>query len=200
MALQKKTYHINGYNSSATIFSTFILEDWNKLSVEGRTVVDIGGYIGDTAIYFAAKGANRVIVYEAFPYSYKIAKENIIQNNLSDIVEVNNCAIGGTNSFITIDPNYINDNGSKVVAFSDGIKISVITLKDIVEKYNIIDGCLKMNCEGCEYEVFDNTDVETLQKFSEIYMHYHASKLPLIKKLKLAGFKVKVDDYIYAVQ
>ena len=62
---------------------------------------------------------------------------------MSDIVEVNNCAIGGTNSFITIDPNYINDNGSKVVAFSDGIKISVITLKDIVEKYNIIDGCLK---------------------------------------------------------
>lgn len=196
----KKAYHIGGYNSSATIFSTFILKDWNKLRVKGRTVLDIGGYVGDTAIYFAAKGAKRVIVYEAFPYSFKIAKKNINQNNLSDIVEINNCALGGMNSFITIDPNYINDNESKVVAFSDGIKIPVITLKDIVEKYNINEGCLKLNCEGCEYEVFDNIDIETLQKFSEIHMHYHANKSPLIKKLKLAGFKVKVDDYIYAVQ
>lgn len=196
----RKSYYINGYNSIATIFSTFIFEDWKKLNVKGRIVLDIGGYVGDTAIYFAAKGANRVIMYEAFPYSYKIAKKNISQNNLSDIVEVNNCALGGMNSFITIDPNYINDNESKVVTFPDGIKIPVITLKDIVEKYNITDCSLKMNCEGCEYEVFDNTDIETFRKFSEIYMHYHADPAPLVEKLNLAGFEVKVDDYIYAVQ
>ena len=197
---KEKVYHINGFNSAATIFSTFIFEDWKKLNVRGKIVLDIGGYVGDTAIYFAAKGATHVVVYEAFPYSYMIAKQNIDQNKLDDIIEVNNCALGSINSFLTIDPNYINDNESKAVTFSNGIKVPVVTLKDIVEKYNITDGSLQMNCEGCEYEVFDSIDIDTLRIFSEIYMHYHASPSPLVEKLKLAGFKVKVDDYIYAVQ
>ena len=195
-----KAYYINGHNSSATVFSTFIFEDWKKLNVKGKIVLDIGGYIGDTAIYFAAKGASRVIVYEAFPYSYMILKKNVDQNKMNDIIDVNNCAIGGTNSFLIIDPNYINDNESKAVNFSTGIKVPVVTLKDIVEKYNIIDGSLKMNCEGCEYDVFNSIDVQTLRNFSEIYMHYHANASPLVEKLKLAGFRVKVDDYIYASQ
>lgn len=171
-----------------------------KIKCKRENCIDIGGYVGDPAIYFAAKGAKRGIVFEAFPYAYMIAKKNINQNNLGNIIEVNNCALGGINSFIIIDPNYVSDNESKAISFTNGIKVPVVTLKDIMEKYNVTGCSLKMNCEGCEYEVFDSIDIDTLKKSSEIYMHYHANPSPLVKKLKLAGFKVKMDGYIYAVQ
>ncbi|MCL6090736.1 MAG: FkbM family methyltransferase [Candidatus Thermoplasmatota archaeon] len=193
-------YRITGFNSSATIFSTFIYEDWKKLSVKGKFVLDIGGYIGDTAIYFIAKGAKKVVVYEAFPYSYKIALTNIKQNKLDDRIEINNSALGGLDSHMTIDPNYVNDNGSRAISQDTGIKVPVTSLGTIVEKYSIDGWSLKMNCEGCEYDVFQNTSADVFQKFSEIYMHYHGSPDPLIQKLRQAGFKVKCGEYIHAIK
>ena len=168
--------------------------------MKGRFVLDIGGYIGDTALYFIAKGAKRVIAYEAFPYSYNIALNNVIQNNLRDRIEMNNCAVGGVDSYITIDPDYINNNESKAISQNYGVKIPIISLKTIVKKYDINGWALKMNCEGCEYDVFENTDLNTLRKFSEIYMHYHGSSSPLILKLGQAGFKIKLGEYIHATK
>lgn len=91
--------------------------------------MDIGGYVGDTAIYFAARGATRVILYEAYPYSFKIAQSNVNRNNLGDKIEVNNCAVGGADSFIIIDPNYVNNNESSAVSSLEGIKVPLTTLK-----------------------------------------------------------------------
>ena len=195
-----KVYTLSGFNSPATIFSTFFYEDWKKLNVKEKSVLDIGGYVGDTAIYFIARGAKRVVLYEAYPYSYKIAKSNVDDNNLADKIEVNNCAIGGEDSFIVIDPNYENNNESAAVSSLEGIKVPLTSLKSICDKYNINGWILKMNCEGCEYDVFKNTDLDTLRKFSEIYMHYHGSPLPLVDKLKKAGFRTVVHDYIFATR
>ena len=191
-------YRITGFNSSATIFSTFIYEDWKKLRVKGKFVLDIGGYVGDTAIYFIAKGAKKVVVYEAFPYSYKIALTNIKQNGLDNRIEINNSALGGLDSHMTIDPNYINDNASRAISQDTGVTVPVTSLETIVEKYSIDGWALKMNCEGCEYEVFQNTEADVFRKFSEIYMHFHGSPAPLIQKLRQSGFKVKYDEYIHA--
>ena len=191
-------YTISGYTSAATIFSTFVYKDWKRLNVQSEKVLDIGGYIGDTAIWFISEGAKRVVVYEAFPYSFKIALANITKNHLEEVVEINNCALGGEDSFITIDPKFVNDNESIATSQEAGIKIPVVTLETIVKKYNIIDWVMKMNCEGCEYEVFQNARKDTLRRFKEIYMHYHSEPDPLINKLKEAGFKVKCTDYIHA--
>ena len=193
-------YTINGFNSAATIFSTFVFKDWKRLRVKGKNILDIGGYIGDTAIYFISQGARKVVVYEAFPYSFRIAIANINQNHLEDRVEIKNCALGGEDTFITIDPEFVNSNESRAEPQEVGIKIPLITLETIVKQYNIVDWSMKMNCEGCEYEVFQKTTTATLRRFKEIYMHYHAEPAPIIKKLKDAGFRVKCTDYIHAVR
>jgi len=193
-----ENYIISGFNSPETIYSTFIAKDWSKLEVKNRIVLDIGGYVGDTAIYFISKGAERVIVYEAFPYSCKIALRNVEINKLAGRIEIINEAVGGQDSFINIEPNYENYNISHLITSEKGVKIPIVSLKSIVETHNLKDASLKINCEGCEYDLIESADFEILRRFKYIQMHYHREPESLIKKLNKAGFKVKYDEYIYA--
>ena len=166
--------------------------------MKNKYVLDIGGYIGDTAIYYAARGAQKIVVFEPFPYSFKIALDNVVQNNLQDVIEINNCSVGREDSYININPDYINTNESFAVDQLEGVKVPVITLRSIVEKYQIDNWLLKMNCEGCEYEALARTDIKTLRKFSEVLMHYHGDPQPLVGRLREAGFKTRLDGLIYA--
>ena len=59
------------------IFESFFKEDYNFLNVERKDCVDIGANIGDTAIYFAIKGARRVISLEPYPYTFALASKNV---------------------------------------------------------------------------------------------------------------------------
>ena len=64
---------------------------YGSLGVEGRVVVDVGAFVGDSAIYFALKGARKVIVIEPHPGAYAEMLENIKLNNLEGvIIPVNN--------------------------------------------------------------------------------------------------------------
>lgn len=195
---QRINYSIAGYNSPETMFSTFIFEDWSWLNVKGKIVVDIGGYIGDTAIYFISRGALKVISIEPFPWSCKLAIENIRINNLSDRVEIINAVVGQKDSFVTIDPNYENSNVSTVIASDAGVKVPIVELATIVEKYGIKNGSLKVNCEGCEYELFENSTIDTIRSFSDIQIHYHNSPTLLVRRLNGAGFLVRCGEYVYA--
>jgi len=40
--------------------------DW--LDVKGKRVLDVGASIGDTAVYFAVKGASEVVAFEPYPF------------------------------------------------------------------------------------------------------------------------------------
>jgi len=56
------------------------------LEVRGRTVLDIGAYLGETVLCFLKRGAVHVIARELLFYEYLL--ENLIINNLADLVEV----------------------------------------------------------------------------------------------------------------
>jgi len=50
---------------------------------------------------------------------------------------------------------------------------------------------LKMDCEGCEYDVLLNIDPKSLP-FREIGLEYHGSPKPLIEHLKHGKYKVRI--------
>lgn len=50
---------------------TFYDECYGTFKVKDWTIVDIGAFIGDTAIYFANKGAKKVIAFEPAPHCMK---------------------------------------------------------------------------------------------------------------------------------
>jgi predicted O-methyltransferase YrrM len=45
------------------ILEIFEEDMYEILDVKGKIVVDVGAYIGDSAIYFALKGAKRAIMH-----------------------------------------------------------------------------------------------------------------------------------------
>jgi len=47
------------------------------VDVKNKSVVDIRAFVGDSAIHFAIKGAEKVIVIEPHPGAYEELAENI---------------------------------------------------------------------------------------------------------------------------
>jgi hypothetical protein len=61
----------------------------------------------------------------------------------------------------------------------------------IINSYNINNGALKMDCEGCEYDSILSSNDTTLRHFEYIMPEYYYGNSVSIKKLKESGFKVK---------
>ncbi|MEM4091135.1 MAG: FkbM family methyltransferase [Thermoplasmatales archaeon] len=171
---------------------TFFGEEYNFLNVEGKNVIDIGSNLGDTAIYFAIKGAKKVISLEPYPYTFALAAKNISSSEFKDKIEIINAGYGEDKK-IKIDTSFIPDNCSDLRENENGQEINLYSLKTLVNKYNIDSGILKMDCEGCEYNLL-NEDDETIKKFAMIQIEYHYGYEKLVDKLKESGFAVKYTE------
>ena len=131
----------------------FLDEQYKYLNVKDKTVVDIGANIGDSAMYFALCGAIKVYAFEPFPYIYNLSKKNIKINNLTEKILLINKAVG-VPSKLKINEDYISAGGSTLKDFKKGKEIEVISLKNIIDKYNIPKhSSLKIDCEGSEYDI-----------------------------------------------
>ncbi|MHB1600843.1 MAG: FkbM family methyltransferase [bacterium] len=186
--------------------------EYRSVYVKDRIIIDIGAYIGDTAIYFVYKGCKAVYALEPFPYSFKIANINIALNKCDDKITLLNAGIGKKSGTIKINSEYISgvdssidslinpnihfDNGElKTVHGNNKTMINIITLQEIINRYNLKNQpcVLKMNCEGCEYETILNTPDSVLKEFEQIVIEYHYGYINIKNKLESIGFKVKIS-------
>lgn len=76
---------LRGFARCGDAAGVFVDEDWGWLPVAGRTVVDIGASIGDSATYFALRGAAKVLAYELEPRTLELLRQNIASNALSNV-------------------------------------------------------------------------------------------------------------------
>lgn len=179
-------------NTYGMIREQFIEEQYKWLDVNGRDVVDIGANVGDSAVYFGFKAANRVYAFEPYPYSYNLAVKNVKANGLEHTVILLNEGCGKEISHITIKENYKNYNNTELRKFSSGKNIKITTLDEIIKDFNINNGAiLKMDCEGCEYGIILNSPDSVLKKFSQIQIEYHYGYLNLKEKLESSGFTIR---------
>lgn len=155
------------------VFGVFVFEEYGSVDVKDRTVIDCGAGIGESTIYFALKGARRVLAFEIDSQASKIAEDNMKLNEIKSAHIINaGCGKDGTYTI-------------------GGVQVPTFSLRTIVEKFQIEDdSVIKMDCEGCEYDLILNEKKETLSKFSEIIMEYHHGYNVLKKKLEKVGFKV----------
>ena len=179
---------------------------------EGKKVLDIGTSNGDSAVYFAGKGARIVVGVEPFAESYDLASENVRQNGFGGVVKLVNMALSsvsgeGKLAVAPLAPN-INALDSVGGVTADGrihAKVATTTLEALMSDFNLetVD-FLKMDCEGCEYEVLSNTPHRVLAKIGEVVLEFHRGPGDLPRILTRSGFDVSVRGktvgYIRAIR
>ena len=181
----------NNIEYSINLEENFYGDDWGSVEYLNRYVVDIGSNVADTSLLFANKGA-KVLAFEPVKHIYELGLKNIELNpNLKDNIIAYNKAVGGKKGTlnITLDSiqDYVNDE--------DNYDIEVITIKEVLEllkENNMASDVLKMDCEGCEFEIILKED---LSMFQDIIFEHHSKMTGkdyhiLIDKLVSQGFKI----------
>ena len=181
----------NSYIYNGDVGATFIREDYKWLRPKNCIVIDIGANIGDSSIYFALKGAKKVIALEPFPYSYRLAKENILNNGYNEKIVLLNAGYGKDGETYVEDK--LTGTGDLLTPSNDGIRIKIFSIKTLLDKYSIYSALLKMDCEGCEYNLLDE-DNDTLRRFKRIQIEYHYGYERLKNKFEEAGFKLRYTE------
>jgi FkbM family methyltransferase len=164
-----------------TILEVFEFGNYEGIDVNGKVVIDVGAFVGDTAIYFALKGAKSIIAIEPLPANYEELLDNVNLNGMRNKINVINAALGSKHGVVKVPRNVpVSIRGSSIDMYKKHgigklIDIKSITLSDLINEYAIDgnDAMLKMDCEGCEFDVILN-DYEHVKLFEEVVFEYHA--------------------------
>jgi len=144
------------------------------------TIVDIGAHYGYFSI-FASKNTNplsRIISFEPNNGNFKSLVQNSKDCQVKNIV-ASHCAIGGVSGLTKLYAGF-NPNHSIVVDYKllhehkAYEEVAVKTLEEIVleNKLSKID-FLKIDCEGAEYSILENTPDAIFDRITTISMEFH---------------------------
>ena len=172
----------------------FLANVYKNLLIKDKTIIDVGSNICDSSIYFVQNGARKVIALEPFPINFRYAEQNIESNNLGGKIIPLLAGLSGKTSELRVNPDQLGVS-VKMTESQNGMKIQQLSLDYLINEFDIKEGILKLNCEGCEYESILTPDSFTLQKFERILIQYHNGFKKLKTKLEDAGFVVSVTPH-----
>ncbi len=169
---------------------------YGVIDFRNKDVIDVGAFIGDTAIYFVMRGAGRVVAIEPpHPKAFKELVRNIRSRELINRVIPINAALSSV-SGVTCVPmdmdlgsimaTYFGPVANDYMCVNGGARVRLATLGEIINETGINTDVLKMNCEGCEYDVILN-DYEHVRLFRELIFEYHrwVTGIPVKKLLNV---------------
>ena len=167
---------------------------YDELNVNGKIVVDIGAYVGDSAIYFASKGARKVIAVEPHPGAYVEMVETIKLNNLEQFIIPINAGLASKPGKICITDVDISATAHALHSKNESsckITVPAITLDDLLKRFAVdAESVLKMDCESCEFDVIIN-DYQHVKLFKELIVEYHSLPDKLLQILN-SDYKCKM--------
>ncbi len=195
-----------GTADKGIILEIFFDKTYNPKGFEIKkddVVIDIGAHIGIFSLYASTFTKNRIFCFEPIKENFNLLEENIRMNHKNNI-KIFNFALCNQKE-IRIFFNDVNTGGhSNFIEGKKYQKVKCMTLKDIFQRENInVCNFLKIDCEGCEYEILFNTPDSVFEKIKKISMEIHdlGDKNPknMIKFLESKGYKViSKNNMIYA--
>jgi FkbM family methyltransferase len=181
------------YSVDLTIFPETFIHDIHFIGfdLKDKIIVDIGAFVGDTALYYANFGAI-VYAYEPHPVNFYWLKKNIELNpHLKDRIKTFNEAVGKDEEIeISVGRNI--NGGFSIYGQAKGkaLKVKSISLRKILEE-NDLDNpyLLKADCKGCEYYIIEDDAISKFEKVKIEYTGFNRPKVDyIISKLKSKGF------------
>ncbi|MEX0321201.1 MAG: FkbM family methyltransferase [Puniceicoccaceae bacterium] len=160
-----------------------------SLREEVNTIVDVGANIG----LFSLAARDVFPKAEIFCYEPNPKIQSILRNNLGKLtVNISDEAVGIEDGMVEID----NTGGSlfsKTKSSRSG-SIKKSAFRKIIERAGGRIDLLKLDCEGAEWELFEDT--EGFRKIQNIVMEYHlwakpkASIIDVMTVMKELGFRI----------
>jgi len=150
---------------------------YGALDYRGAVVLDVGGYIGDTALWMLARGARFVHVYE--PVYWREAMQNL---------EGKPAAVYPYAVWRDRRKLKISLEGPGTGSHSGDMEIETVPITDVLEVHN--PDIVKMDCEGCEWTLLW-LDCELLKRF-RWFIEVHGPEIPLQDKLRDCGLAPKI--------
>ena len=156
----------------------------------GKVVLDVGGFEGESAVYFWSKGAKKIIIYEPVGAHVEFIKKNVELNHID--AEIHQSGIG-------------NQNGTQIIQYSEtnpgfgvlskGPKKTEIAISDIsrvIDESGAEIG--KFDCEGAEINLVD-VPTEILSKISYYIIEVHSLgiRTAILEKFLGSGFTLKKE-------
>jgi FkbM family methyltransferase len=176
-------------------FLGFDLSDW--------FVLDIGAFVGDTALYYARRGAF-VVAVEPLPSNYETMLRNLELNpELKPRIIPINAAISGVDGFVEFRYNATIDGGASIhgtgrfTAKVRSVRLSTL-IRELesrgigMSKFRV--RVLKVDCKGCEYELMSDDSLRLFDIVKIEYSGYLINKTyhELMNKLGELGFRCRV--------
>ena len=130
-----------------SILEVFDFGSFEGIDVGNRVVIDAGAFVGDSAIYFALKGAKRIIAVEPHPGAYAEMLDNIRLNNLEDVIIPINAGLAGKPGKVCIEDVGVEATGATYHRPGDCPNaVPVVTLSELISRFgiNVDDAVLKM--------------------------------------------------------
>ncbi|MGT2446624.1 FkbM family methyltransferase (plasmid) [Ensifer adhaerens] len=199
--------HLQNMEDFQIVDEVHVLNTYNFRTPNRCCVIDIGMNVGISTLYFARREhVERVYSFEPFEAPYQRALENISLNpDIAGKVHPHNFGLAGQNATKTVAYNENTTIGTSIHG-NDGensttieIKRASEALREIIDKSKA-DGLaivIKMDCEGSEFEIFDDLSATRILADIHILMiEWHkwwaADKTDetLIKHLQDFGFAV----------
>ena len=147
----------------------------------GKVVLDVGGFQGESAVFFWHAGAKKVVVYEPIKTYYDQIRANLKLNYI--LSEVHQAGIGAEDTKLKIG-----------VFASDpaNAKQELVEVKNISDVINQSGADLaKIDCEGAEV-CLTSVPNEILMKIPQYELELHGVNVQekVMGKFKEAGFKM----------
>jgi len=151
----------------------FVDDEYAWLDAAGRVVVDVGANVADSVVYFAQRGAAYVFGYEPDPTTFAAAQRNLELNKFRNASVAPLAVVGETSNGHTSFADVLAQAGNQ----HPGLPI-----------------ICKIDCEGCEYEIFAPGQVAPpgMERVSQIMIEYHW-RSPEILRTTLEGMGFQVE-------
>ena len=205
----ENSYFYNGFFLPKSDYVQFeISVFWHKHSLHrienqekmiDKNIIDVGGYIGDSALILQQYTQKKVYSFEALSDNYDLMRQTITLNNANRIIPIKK-ALGAKFEKVKI-ARY--GAGSSIVVHhnQDFEEVEVITLDSFVQEHNLEVGFIKVDIEGFEMSFLQGA-LETIksQKPAMLVSIYHQASdffgiKPFLEDLNL-GYTFKVHKPI----
>ncbi len=189
--LYEDVFRIKGDNfkleGTSTMVSVFRELQYGEYETDfkDKVVLDIGGFQGESAVYFASQGAKKVIIYEPAHEYCSIIQKNIELNCMN--AEVHCAGIGNENTIMVMD---VFDPSRKI---GDKPKKEIIKIKNACDIINESHADMaKIDSEGAEI-CLTKVPNEILRKIPQYILELHGeeTRRAVTSKFIDAGFKIR---------